>query len=164
MRQQLGADLTWEWSQCRQKCFMLLLKVSTIIQFSDKVIHFLCERNSTKIPPILLIKLFSCTLKSWTVNCANTSGMDYFLVLNQFIINRFIRFDKECLKTNTSYHRVFAKTLKVSLLSKKVRGSYYHWLHPPKWKMKTIYCKHRNTKRTVADMRIPYLWLLGVLL
>ena len=46
---------------------------------SDKVIHFLCEKNSTKIPPILLIKLFSCTLKSWTVNCANTSGMDYFL-------------------------------------------------------------------------------------
>ena len=34
-RQQLGADLPWEWSQCRQNCYMLLLKVLTLTKFSE---------------------------------------------------------------------------------------------------------------------------------
>ena len=114
MRQQLGADLTWEWSQCRQKCFMLLLKVSTVIQFSDNamtVIHFLCEKNPTKILSIVFIKLFSYNIESWTVNCANTTEMDYFLVQNHFKINGFIRFDKGWMSLAVLYSRRLIQSL-----------------------------------------------------
>ena len=115
-----------------------------------------CSKNYSKNHGEIVVKVaWKIGVNSCSKNCGKNCNKNYSENCGKMCSEHCL-WSKLCNSAFALLIFEYLVTLKLyvfwHIVLKKVRGSYYHWLHPPKWKMKTIYCKQRNVKPFVADI------------